>query len=147
MAADTFANEVRVLMREHAGGNKRIGVDKIMVHGLRALEAQGFEVMEGEEVTEKSRSVKGPDEILAMRCANHACETAVADGGFRPRNVPLATPPKTIFGPSCTPKTSNAAANGLKRACCPRARAPTRGFRNAAPASRRTTKSSPLIPI
>ena len=52
-----------------------------MVHGLRALEAQGFEVMEGEEVTEKSRSVKGPDEILAMRCASHACETRC--GGWR----------------------------------------------------------------
>lgn len=75
--ADVFANEVRVLMAEHASGNTRLAVDKIMLHGLRALEAQGFDVMEGEEVTEKSRSVKGPDEILAMRCANHACETAV----------------------------------------------------------------------
>ena len=48
-----------------------------MLHGLRALEAQGLEIMDGEEVTEKSRAVKGPDEILAMRCASHACETAV----------------------------------------------------------------------
>jgi Xaa-Pro aminopeptidase len=57
----------------------RLAVDKIMLHGLRALEAQGFEIMEGEEVTEKSRSVKGPDEILAMRCASHACEVAVGE--------------------------------------------------------------------
>jgi len=35
-------------------------------------------VMEGEEVTEKARSVKGPDEILAMRCAHHACDASVA---------------------------------------------------------------------
>ena len=49
-----------------------------MIHGLRALEALDFEVMEGEEVTEKSRSIKGPDEILAMRCASHACEVALA---------------------------------------------------------------------
>ena len=77
--ADVFSNEVRKLMEEHAPGNKRLAVDKIMIHGLRALEAQGFEIMEGEEVTEKSRSVKGVDEILAMRCANHACETAVAE--------------------------------------------------------------------
>lgn len=79
VAADVFANQVRVLMAEHGGGNRRLAVDKIMLHGLRALEAQGFEIMEGEEVTEKSRSVKGPDEILAMRCASHACETAVAE--------------------------------------------------------------------
>ena len=75
--ADVFANEVRALLAEHAAGNTRLAVDKVMLHGLRALEAQGLEIMEGEEVTEKSRSVKGPDEILAMRCASHACETSV----------------------------------------------------------------------
>jgi Xaa-Pro aminopeptidase len=77
VAADTFSNEVRQLVSAHAGGNSRLAVDKIMLHGLRALEAQGFEIMEGEEVTEKCRAVKGPDEIRAMRCASHACETAV----------------------------------------------------------------------
>jgi Xaa-Pro aminopeptidase len=76
IAADQFSREVRALIAEHSGGNQRLGVDKIMIHGLRALEAQGFEVMAGEELTEKARSVKGPDEILAMRCASHACETA-----------------------------------------------------------------------
>ncbi len=74
--AESFVGQVKDLMREHGGGNSRLAVDKIMVPGLRALERAGFEVMEGEEVTEKSRSVKGPDEILALRCAQHACETA-----------------------------------------------------------------------
>jgi len=78
IAADKFSNEVRILIEEHGGNNKRLAVDKIMLHGLRALEAQGFEIMEGEEVTEKSRSIKGPDEIKAMRCAHDACEKAVA---------------------------------------------------------------------
>ena len=76
-AADAFSAEVRDLINEHGGGNMTIGVDKIMMHGLHALEAAGFTVRDGEEVTEKSRAVKGPDEILAMRCANHACETSV----------------------------------------------------------------------
>lgn len=78
-AADTFTNEVRELMRLHSGTNKRLAVDKIMIHGLRSLEAQGFEVFPGEELTEKARAVKGPDEILAMRCAVHACEKAVGE--------------------------------------------------------------------
>jgi Xaa-Pro aminopeptidase len=75
--ADAFANEVREIMAEHAGTNKLLGVDKIMLHGAHALEAQGFTLKDGEEVTEKSRSIKCADEIHAMRCANHACETAV----------------------------------------------------------------------
>lgn len=89
VAADVFSNEVRILLEQHAPGNKRLGVDKIMLHGLRALEAQGFEIMEGEELTEKCRSVKGPDEILAMRCASHACEVAVASmEAYARTNVP-----------------------------------------------------------
>ena len=75
--ADAFANEVREIMAEHAGTNKLLGVDKIMLHGAHALEAQGFTLKDGEEVTEKSRSIKCADEIHAMRCANHACEAAV----------------------------------------------------------------------
>ena len=78
VAADVFANEVRRLVSEHAGDNRRLAVDKIMLHGLRALEAQSFIIEDGEEVTEKTRAVKGADEILAMRCASHACEASVA---------------------------------------------------------------------
>ncbi len=77
VAAETWAGEVRDLIAEHGGGNRRLAVDKIMLHGLRALEALGFAIEEGEEVTEKARSIKGPDEIKAMRCASHACETSV----------------------------------------------------------------------
>ena len=75
--ARSFAAEVKDLIRSHGGQNPRPGVDKIILHGLRALEALAFEVMEGEELTEKTRAMKGVDEIRAMRCAHHACETAV----------------------------------------------------------------------
>jgi Xaa-Pro dipeptidase len=76
-AAESFVAQVSDVMREHAGTNMRLAVDKIQIHGLRALEHAGFEVMEGEEVAEKSRSVKGVDEILAMRCAHDACNKAM----------------------------------------------------------------------
>ena len=89
VAADKFSNEVRELIEEHGGNNKRLAADKIMLDGLRALEAQGFTIMPGEELTEKCRAVKGPDEILAMRCASHACETAVAEmERYARENVP-----------------------------------------------------------
>ncbi len=88
--SDVFSNEIRVLMAQHSPGNMGLAVDKIMVSGLRALEAQGFEIAEGEEITEKSRAVKGADEILAMRCACHAGEVAVAKmEAFARENVPL----------------------------------------------------------
>ncbi len=77
-AAATFAAEVKDLLAEHAPGESRLAVDKIMIHGLRALESIGFEVMDGEEVTERTRAIKGPDEIAAMRCASYACEAACA---------------------------------------------------------------------
>ena len=47
IAADKFSNEVRTLITEHSDSNMRLAVDKIMLHGLRSLEAQGFEIMEG----------------------------------------------------------------------------------------------------
>ncbi len=77
-AARRFAGEVDALMRAHAGRSRRLAVDKIMPRGLRALEERGFVLLDGEEVTERARAVKGPDEIRAMRCAHHACEQAVA---------------------------------------------------------------------
>ncbi|WP_417524790.1 dimethylsulfonioproprionate lyase DddP [Marinovum sp.] len=78
-AAAAFAEEVRDLLAAHGGGEMRLGVDKIMLHGLRALEALGITVLPGEEATEHARAIKGPDEIRAMRCAIHACEAAMAE--------------------------------------------------------------------
>ena len=77
--ADIFARTVDELMREYAGGNRRLAVDKIEIVGLRALEKIGFEVFEGQFVTELARVIKGPDEIKALRCACAACEASMAE--------------------------------------------------------------------
>ena len=37
IAADAFSNEVRVLIDEHGGKNRRLAVDKIMLHGFCLL--------------------------------------------------------------------------------------------------------------
>ena len=88
--ARSFAVQVTEVLREHAGPNKRLAVDKIMIHGLRALERAGFEVMEGEELTERVRAIKGPEDIAAMRCAQHACEAAIGEMEDAARNgVPM----------------------------------------------------------
>jgi len=72
-----FARQIDELMRSHAGSNRRLAVDKIEIAGLRALEKVGFEVFEGQAVTEIARVIKGPDEIKAIRCAVAACEAAM----------------------------------------------------------------------
>jgi Xaa-Pro dipeptidase len=77
-AANAFAGQITELLAEHAGTNKRLAVDKILLQGAKALERAGFDLHEGEEVMEKARAIKGPDEILAMRCASDACEKSVA---------------------------------------------------------------------
>jgi Xaa-Pro aminopeptidase len=75
--AAKFAAQIDELMRTHAGGNRRLAVDKIEIAGLRALEKRGLEVFEGQAVTEIARAVKCADEIRAMRCSIAACEAAM----------------------------------------------------------------------
>ena len=75
--AARYAAEVKALLAAHAPGERRLGIDKIQIAGLRAIEAAGIEVMLGEECMEKTRAIKGPDEIHAMRCAMLACEHSV----------------------------------------------------------------------
>lgn len=75
--AEKLADQIVDLIREHCGGNMRVGVDKMLLHGIRSLEARDVTVEDGEEIMEKTRLIKGPDEIAAMRCAMYACEQAM----------------------------------------------------------------------
>lgn len=77
--ATRFAIQVDELLRNHGGNNRRLAVDRIEVAGLRALEALGVDVCDGQAVTEHARMIKGPDEILAIRCAVASCEAAVGE--------------------------------------------------------------------
>ncbi|MDA0308207.1 MAG: Xaa-Pro peptidase family protein [Proteobacteria bacterium] len=77
-AARNFVSDLDEIMSTRVGKGRQIAVDKIMVHGYQALVSGGFQVVEGEELMEHTRAIKGPDEILAMRCAMHACEQSVA---------------------------------------------------------------------
>ncbi|MFV0475196.1 MAG: dimethylsulfonioproprionate lyase DddP [Pikeienuella sp.] len=78
-AAARFAGAVDAILRRQVGGNRRLAVDKMMRVGFQALEALGLDIHDGEEVMEKTRAVKGAEEIKALRCAQHACEQALAE--------------------------------------------------------------------
>lgn len=75
--AAQFTAEVDDLLRTHAGGNRRLAVDRIEIPGQRALEALGIEIRNGLELTEHARVIKDDNELNAMRCAIAACEAAV----------------------------------------------------------------------
>ncbi len=77
--ARRFTAQVDELLRKHAGNNRRLAVDRIEIAGLRALDVLGVEVHNGQEVAEFARLIKGPDEILAMRCAVAACEASIVE--------------------------------------------------------------------
>jgi Xaa-Pro dipeptidase len=75
--ARSWASEIADLLRAHGGGNRRLAIDHVNPEGLRALEDQGIEVHEGQEVMERARAIKSADEIKAMRCALATCEAAM----------------------------------------------------------------------
>ena len=75
--AKRFALEMQSLLLEHTPNNKRLAIDKIQIEGYKALHALGIEIVNGEEVMEKTRALKGPEDLLAMRCAVHAAEKSL----------------------------------------------------------------------
>lgn len=77
--ARRWSDEMRSVIGEHCGPNARIAIDQCHHAGYRLLESAGVEIGFGQEVMELARSIKGPDEILAMRCAVNACETTMAE--------------------------------------------------------------------
>lgn len=75
--AKEWATEIANLTKKHGGGSKRLAIDRCNPEGVEALNSQGIQVCNGEEVMELSRSIKCTEEINAMRCAIHACEQSV----------------------------------------------------------------------
>lgn len=75
--ANHFANEIDSLLRQHAGANRRLAIDKIEIAGLWAIESVGIQVHDGQQVMEHARVIKSIDEINAMRCSIAATEAAM----------------------------------------------------------------------
>ena len=77
--ANRFADEIIDVVRTHAGERARIAVDQCHPIGYARFAAAGIEVGNGVELMERARTVKGPDEIRAMRCAVHACQASMQE--------------------------------------------------------------------
>lgn len=77
--ARRWTDEMLAVINEHCGPTPHIAIDQCHHVGYRLLEAAGVRVGFGQEVMELARSIKGPDELLAMRCAVHSCETTMGE--------------------------------------------------------------------
>ncbi len=75
--AARWAAELADVIAASNGGNYRIAADRMNPEGLRFLGQHGISIVIGEEVIERARAIKSPDEIRAMRRAIHACEMAM----------------------------------------------------------------------
>lgn len=75
--AAKFARDVIVIMAEHGQGLP-LAVDRMDVSVAKGFESIGMPYVAGQPVMEHARVIKGPDEILAMKCAMSACEQAVS---------------------------------------------------------------------
>ncbi|WP_254017092.1 M24 family metallopeptidase [Mesorhizobium escarrei] len=74
-----WAGGIADLLREHGGSNSRLAVDHLSAEGVDALQQLGISVHSGEAVMESARLIKSADEILCMRRAIVACESAMGE--------------------------------------------------------------------
>ncbi|NNF56220.1 MAG: aminopeptidase P family protein [Acidimicrobiales bacterium] len=77
--ANRWADEMLSVIAEHAGTTPRIAVDQCAQIGYQRFAEAGIDVGHGFELMELARVIKGPDEIKAMRCAAHACQTTMRE--------------------------------------------------------------------
>lgn len=77
--ATRWTTEMLAVITARCGSKPRVAIDQCHHIGYQLLEQAGVEVGSGQEVMELARSIKGPDEILAMRCAVNACESTMAE--------------------------------------------------------------------
>ncbi|MGH8723067.1 MAG: M24 family metallopeptidase, partial [Burkholderiales bacterium] len=75
-AARALASEIDSLLREYAGANRRLAVDRCSPTLGQALGETGLEILDAAPVTERARAIKSPGEAMLVRAAVAACDTA-----------------------------------------------------------------------
>ena len=74
----TWADEIVSALREREAGPLRLAVDKLEPPGVDALRRRGVTLVEGQELTENARLIKGREEIELMRWTIRVCEAGMA---------------------------------------------------------------------
>ncbi|MCV0397932.1 MAG: Xaa-Pro peptidase family protein [Rhizobiaceae bacterium] len=76
---ERWADSIAELMREIGGTNRRLAFDHLGAEAAAALSRRGITTHDGQIPMEFARSIKSPDEVLAMRRAIVSCEAAMAE--------------------------------------------------------------------
>ena len=87
--AQKWAEEIADLVVSYGGENRRLAVDRLPREGALALDALGIDVVDGQGIAERARSVKNEDEISCLRNALKICGGAL--DSVRDRLVPGTT--------------------------------------------------------
>jgi Xaa-Pro aminopeptidase len=72
-----WADDLAAILKEKAP-NTRLAVDRLDPLGTDALRRRGFEILEGQELAERARSIKSAEEIRLMRWTIRVCEAGMA---------------------------------------------------------------------
>jgi len=75
--ARAWAQDMDSIIRESAGANKRIAIDRVAPIGVQEMERLGYEIHDGFRVMEHAREIKSDGEIALMRKSVEVCERAV----------------------------------------------------------------------
>lgn len=72
-----WADEIADILKRQ-GDNPRVAVDKLEPAGAFELRRRGIQIQDGQELAERARSIKSPDEIELMRWTIRVCEAGMA---------------------------------------------------------------------
>jgi len=78
-----WAAQIEDLVRQHGGGNRRLGLEKAGTEGTLAFQRVGLEIVDSSSVLAMARKIKSPEEIV---CMNQTIAVA-EDGMTRMRNA------------------------------------------------------------
>lgn len=75
--AVAWADDIRAVLRQHAGAKARLAVDKADLEGLDLLREHGLCLVEGHRLMEEARKIKSSDELELMRWTIAVCEKGI----------------------------------------------------------------------
>ena len=75
---EKWADEIVADLKARGGGNMRLAIDRCEPQGVIALQKRGVEIVEGQQITEIARSIKGAEELELMKWTIRVCEAGMA---------------------------------------------------------------------